>query len=143
VPVDVVLTTRNLPEGGEGPQGWSLSIANNSCMTVEKVTLKGVTVSTIYCQDTDEDPDTPCDLHDPFTFDLGGAFTNVANRATGTPPSPINDPTVAGVISAVVMKSRRRWSSTPMPATPSFGSSIACRWSTARPPIAGSTSSMD
>jgi hypothetical protein len=110
VPVDVLLGSSGLAAGSDGPQGWSLSIANDACMTINKVTLKGVTVSTIYCQDEDGDPDTACIVHDPFIQDLGAAevFTKIANKATGEAPSPINNPNQAGVISAVVLRSQEK-----------------------------------
>jgi hypothetical protein len=110
VPVDVLLSSVNLPPAGDGAQGWSLSIGHDACMTVNKVTLKGVTVSTIYCQDDDGDPDTPCIVNDPFIQDLGAAevFTKIANKATGEAPSPVNDPNQLGVISAVVLRSQEK-----------------------------------
>jgi len=108
VPVDVLLSSVNLPPAGDGAQGWSLSIAHDACMTVSKVTLKGVTVSTIYDEDDDGEPSTPPIHHDPFEFDLSDAFTDIANLATGEPPSPVNDANVKGVISAVVMKSQEK-----------------------------------
>ena len=110
VPVDVLLSSPSLPASGDGPQSWSLSIGHDSCMTVNKVTLKGVMVSTIYCQDEDGDPGTSCVVHDPFEQNLGAAdvFTKIANKATGTPPSPINDPNQQGVISAVVLRSQEK-----------------------------------
>jgi hypothetical protein len=79
-------------------------------MTVNKVALKGVTVSTIYDEDDDLEPSTPPIHHDPFIQDLGApeVFTKIANKASGEPPSPINDASQLGVISAVVLRSQEK-----------------------------------
>jgi hypothetical protein len=99
------LTTANntLPDGA---QGWSLSVAVDGPLgatTPITATVKGVVVSTVYDEDDDGDPGTPPIHHDPFDFDLQGAFTNIAARATLA-----TDPTKLGAISAVVLKSQEK-----------------------------------
>jgi hypothetical protein len=107
VPVEVLLTTSNLPPGGDGPQGWSLSIRNDTpCAVITTATVKGVVVSTIYDEDDDGDPGTPPIHHDPFPFDLGGAFTNIATRAARDKANLPANP--EGAISAVVLKSQEK-----------------------------------
>ncbi len=110
VPVDVLLTTINLPPG-DGPQGWSLSIRHDPCMTVDKPLLKGVEVSTIFYDDLDDSTDTTDDIvkKDPYIQDLGAAdmFTKVVAKASGADPSPLPDE-AQGVISAVIMKSQEK-----------------------------------
>jgi hypothetical protein len=105
VPVDVLLSSSGLPPG-DGPQGWSLSIANEACMIVDAVTLTGVTVSTIYDRAI-PDSDPPATEHlDPYIQNLSNPdmFTKIAAKASGIAPSPINDPDQKGIISAVVLK---------------------------------------
>jgi len=110
VDVEVVLTTANL-NPGDGPQGWSLSVRNDPCLTVDKPLLKGVEVSTIFYDDLDDSTDTTDDIvkKDPYIQDLGAAdmFTKVVAKATGADPSPLPDE-AQGVISAVIMKSQEK-----------------------------------
>ncbi len=111
VPVDVLLTTSNLPPG-DGPQGWSLSVRHEPCMTASKQLLKGVIVSTIYYdKDIDDDgvPEDEPTLRDPYPQDLGALdmFTKIVAAATGIDPSPLPD-NAQGVISAVIMKSEEK-----------------------------------
>jgi hypothetical protein len=104
VDVSVLLTTNRLTPP-DGPQGWSLSVANDACMTVDSVTVKGVHVSTIF--DDDGDPTTP--LVDPFDLDIGGnnppAGFKIAQKAVGVPPL---DPAITGVVSAVVLNNTQK-----------------------------------
>ena len=83
--------------GGEGPQGWSLSVASEACAPVSALTLKGVIVETLF--NDDEDPTTPLTN---VPLDLGTADFKVAQRSTGDyPDSPI--PGIQGVTSAIVL----------------------------------------
>jgi hypothetical protein len=119
VDVNVLLTTANL-SGKDGPQGWSVSVSQDSCMTVDSVTVKGVHVSTRYDDDGDDpdengttdddaDPTTPeipaTPIVDPYDLDLNGADFKVAQKATGVPPL---DPSTVGVVSAIVLRNTQK-----------------------------------
>ncbi len=97
--VFVTLTTSENPHL-DGAQGWSFGVIAEGG-TIEKVALKGVTVDTIYCEDDDLDPDTPCSLHDSFIQDLGAAnvFVRIANLAAHK-----DDSSRKGAISAVLLR---------------------------------------
>src|SRR3989449_3160714 len=86
-----------------------LSIRNELCMTVGSVGLKGVLVSTIYDQINPDDPDPPGIHQHPYIQDLGAfdVFNNIFGRATGLLSPDLPDD-AAGVISAVVLKSKEK-----------------------------------
>ena len=97
IDVHAVLSTAGLHEGGGGPQGWSVSVANAPGMTVSAVTVKGMVVDTLF--DHDEDGATP--LED-VPLDLATADFKVAQKATGDyDGSPV--PGTSGVVSAIVL----------------------------------------
>jgi hypothetical protein len=94
----------------DGAQGWTLSIAIDGPLAARTppaspitVTVKGVHVSTIYEEDDDGDAATPPIHHDPFDFDLAGAFNVLATRG-----SLATDPTKLGAISAMVLKAQEK-----------------------------------
>ena len=95
------LTTSGLP-AGDGPQGWSLSIVNEPCMTVDNVTVEGVVVSTIF-----QKAKPPADPIDPSPLDLASAGFSVAETATGADPSPLADD-AAGVVAAIVLNTQKK-----------------------------------
>ncbi len=104
VPVDVLLSIANLPDGSHGPMGWSLSILNENCMAVESVTLSGIKVHTVYDEDTLEDPYRTIH-HDDYVQDLGDhrLFMHEAHKAMGSKPSPLPED-AQGVISMLILR---------------------------------------
>jgi hypothetical protein len=96
IPVDALLRSHDLAPGSDGPQGWSISVAHEACMSVDSVSVKGVHVSTIF--DDDGDPATP--VVDPSDLDLNNAGFKVTQKAVGVPPL---DPALQGVVSAIVL----------------------------------------
>lgn len=98
--VNAMLCTTGLPDGSDGPQGWSVSIAHDACMSVPantSVTIKGVVVDTLYNED--EDPETPLAS---VPLDLGTADFKVAQKATGDYDGT-TIPGRLGVVSAIVL----------------------------------------
>jgi hypothetical protein len=102
IPCFVTLQTKLLP-AGDGPQGWSLSVAHESCMTADTITVKGVHVSTIF--DDDGDPSTP--LLDPFDLDLGGNNPPAGFKIAQAAVDP-NNANQHGAVSAIVLNNTQK-----------------------------------
>jgi hypothetical protein len=105
VPVDILLQTENLPVAapGYGPQGWSICLKHDSCMSVDEIILDELNVSTLY--DDDLDPETPEIVKDlnlaeaKFSVAQLGYPTKAADRPAGEAPT--------GVVSAIVLNTER------------------------------------
>jgi dockerin type I repeat protein len=93
-----ITTTNNF--SSDGAQGWEFSLWATGC-EVTAVSLKGVTVQTIY--DEEDASGNVIEHHDPYPVDLGdpSTFTHIASRQK-CPDGK------SGAASAVVLRSQER-----------------------------------
>jgi hypothetical protein len=85
-----------------GPVGWTLSIEVIGG-ELDSIEVKGIIIDAIVNDDHDCDAGTPPIHYDHYPFDLADTFTNIAAKATGADPSPLNDPNRKGAISAIIL----------------------------------------
>jgi hypothetical protein len=97
------LTTKSLP-AGDGPQGWSLSLVHEPCVSVadDGVTVEGVVVSTIF-----QKAKPPAPPIDPSPLDLADAGFSVAEVAVGGNGGPL-PADAKGVVSAIVLNTQKK-----------------------------------
>ena len=103
--VFATLTTKD-NTSPDGAQAWVFGMLISKEATISKVAIKGLTVSTIYDEDVDQDPGTPPVHHDPYFQDLGAVemFTKIAKRGC----YPFAECTYQAAFSAVVFRSQEK-----------------------------------